>query len=197
MSKLPIIIELCGIPYSGKTTTIDKMERFLKRDKVSFETINEFRGDDNFYLNAKCNPDLNLRRAIKSLDTIILQKYSRDCRVVLIDSGIFDSYCWFKWFEEKEKLEYPLIDVINSLLHSIKNYSKRHYIVWVDADPLESARKHDKQGTIVNYETMTQLREHYSTAFQQLSSEFNITRVESFSDCSKNIALRLIRQFVK
>jgi hypothetical protein len=195
MEKLPVIIEFCGIPYSRKTTTIHKLAKILRQNSVEFEIVDEFRGDSNFYSSAKYTPDLNLVRSFKCLESIITCIHHCHCDTVLIDRGIFDTYCWLSWFETKKKVPKELFDLVVSMLHTIEYYSLKYRIVWFDIDPLLSVSNHGHQGSIINIRTITELRAQYSLARENLGQEFMISRVESGEVSSSVLAERLYEKY--
>jgi len=93
--RRPIYIEFSGTPKSGKTTTLDGLERFLRHNGFSVGRVTEaaseapLRTKDHFFFNiwTACT---TLRR--------IVEEYDRsDLHFLLIDRGIFDALWWFEW----------------------------------------------------------------------------------------------------
>lgn len=189
------IIEICGIPYSRKTTTILKMAKHLRQNGIKFQVIDEFRGDGGFYDKAKYSPDLNLVRSLRCLGQIVAAKYSNYCEVILIDRGVFDSYCWFKWFESKNKASPEIIEFGEVMLKLIKGYSNKYHVAWLDIDPDVSISHHSHQGTIVNKVTLEELRHQYSSLAEDRIFDFVISRIESDNVTSNVIAERLVKKF--
>lgn len=195
METLPIIIEFCGIPYSRKTTTINKLGKILRQNGIGFEIVDEFRGDSNFYSSAKYTPDLNLVRSFRCLESIIACIHHGNCDSVLVDRGLFDTYCWLSWFKTKKNVPKELLDLALSMLNSIKHYSSKYRIVWFDIDPLLSVSNHGHEGSIINVNTVTELRKQYGIAKEELGQGFTISRVESGNVSSSVLAQRLYSKY--
>jgi predicted NUDIX family phosphoesterase len=93
--RRPIYIEFSGTPKSGKTTTLDGLERFLRHNGFSVGRVVEaasespIRTKDHFFFNVWTGCT-TLRR--------IIEEYDRsDLHFLLIDRGIFDALWWFEW----------------------------------------------------------------------------------------------------
>ncbi len=96
--RRPILIEFCGSPKAGKTTRINSLELFLKRNEFRVHTISE---------RAALSPIKNKRSPTFNMWTLgsVLAEISAaleggsDAEVVIVDRGYFDALCWFTWFE--------------------------------------------------------------------------------------------------
>lgn len=195
MKEKPVVIEICGVPYSRKTTVIDRMQKILRTNAVRFEVVDEFRGDSSFYDSAKYTSDLNIVRAGKCLERIILAKHTKQPKVILVDRGIFDTYCWINWFEQRDrnvelKKEYSKIQ-----LNLLAEYACKYKIVWLDMDPLISVASHGRLGKIVNTSTVAQLQQCYQKASAELSDTLDIEEINSQTAESDVIAERIISKY--
>ena len=162
---------------------------------IKFTIIDEYKGDGGFYESAKHTPDLNLARALNCLNDIVTEKHVRCCDVILIDRGVFDTYCWFKWFEKRQKLSDPLLNLSENFIQTLKTYSCKYHIAWMDIDPIVSIAQHSRSGSIVNMNTLEGLREQYRNATEINKWELSISRVESEKATSEIHAMRLVQQF--
>lgn len=95
--RRPLVIEFCGTPKAGKTTTISALNIFLKRNEFKTVVIEEMAGacpvpnKTDFFFNSWT--------LFSSLSDLLKQLTLGDNRtdVILIDRAIFDSMCWFQW----------------------------------------------------------------------------------------------------
>ena len=103
--KRPIVIEFSGSPKSGKTSCINSLELFLKRNGFTVKTIQERAGVCP--VTDKRNPMFNIWTACASLAGMIgtLENKNSEIDVLILDRGIYDSLCWFNWLVKKGKME--------------------------------------------------------------------------------------------
>jgi len=98
--RRPLLIEFCGTPKAGKTTTINALNIFLKRNGFKTVVINEMAAvcpihpKTNFFFNSWTLFE-SLSETLKQL-TIGENKTD----IILIDRSIFDALCWFKWLAQ-------------------------------------------------------------------------------------------------
>ncbi len=116
--RRPVYIEFSGTPKSGKTTTVDGLERFLRHNGFLVDRLTEaasqapIRNKDHFFFNiwTACT---TLRR--------IVEEYDRsDLNFLLIDRGIFDALWWFEWMR---------------LTARIDDFDKKAIVDFVSLDP--------------------------------------------------------------
>ena len=102
--KRPIVIEFSGSPKSGKTSCINSLNLFLKRNGFSVRIIQERAGVCP--VTDKQNPMFNLWTACSSLAGMIgiLENKNEITDVVILDRGIFDSPHFPVFFRLKPRL---------------------------------------------------------------------------------------------
>jgi predicted NUDIX family phosphoesterase/thymidylate kinase len=108
--KRPVFIEFCGTPKAGKTTVVNSLDLFLRRNGYKVEVIRE--RASVCPISKKNHMHFNIWTSIMTLSNmLVLLDSSND--VVLIDRGIFDSMSWFCWMKNTGRLtqyEYEHID---------------------------------------------------------------------------------------
>lgn len=182
MDKLPHIIEFCGIPYSRKTTTLGYLEAALRKNRKDCVMIEEFNGGERLYQSSKYSPDLNIVRALKCMDQVITNIHTVNSDFILVDRGVFDSFCWLNWFDKNKKSTKEQIDCIEKLLKTITNYSRKYSIIWMDSEAEVSNAIHGKQGSIINYKNLFELRAMYETVITKLYDEQFDIKIISVKD---------------
>jgi predicted NUDIX family phosphoesterase/thymidylate kinase len=105
LSRRPIVIEFCGSPKAGKTSCINSLTIFLRRN--GFRTIVVTERASVCPIGNKFDPSFNIWTGCSSLVQLaeILANHSRDYDVVVLDRGLFDAVCWFRWQKEHSKLD--------------------------------------------------------------------------------------------
>lgn len=114
--KRPIVIEFSGSPKAGKTSCINSLELFLKRNGFSVKIIQE--RASVCPVNDKQSPMFNIWTVCMSLSGLIgvLEDKSCNVDVLILDRGIFDALCWFDWLVSCEKMEDKQRETIEAFL---------------------------------------------------------------------------------
>lgn len=114
--KHPIVIEFSGSPKAGKTSSINSLELFLKRNGFSVKVIQE--RASVCPVSDKKSPMFNMWTACMSLAGMIgvLEDKKSTIDVLILDRGIFDALCWFEWLYTSGKMEHQLKEGVESLL---------------------------------------------------------------------------------
>lgn len=95
--RRPLVIEFCGTPKAGKTTTITSLNKFLKRNDFTTTVIGEMAGICP--IPSKTDYFFNSWTLFNSMSELLKQLALGENRtdIILIDRAIFDAICWFKW----------------------------------------------------------------------------------------------------
>jgi ADP-ribose pyrophosphatase YjhB (NUDIX family) len=102
--RRPIVIEFCGSPKSGKTTTMTSLQIFLKRNGLRTRTLTE--RASVCPVPDKEDPNFNLWTSTSAISELVesMATSGTDTDVIIADRGIFDALCWFTWLHEHNKL---------------------------------------------------------------------------------------------
>ena len=103
--KRPIVIEFSGSPKAGKTSCINSLELFLKRNGFTVRIVQE--RASVCPVSNKQSPMFNLWTACTSLAGLIgtLEDKKNPVDVLILDRGVFDALCWFDWLVTSGKME--------------------------------------------------------------------------------------------
>lgn len=114
--KRPIVIEFSGSPKAGKTSCINSLELFLKRNGFSVNIVQE--RASVCPVSDKQSPMFNLWTACMSLAGLIgtLENKKNQVDVLILDRGIFDALCWFQWLVNNKKMEKEQKEIIENFL---------------------------------------------------------------------------------
>lgn len=95
--RRPIIIEFCGSPKSGKSTTITSLNIFLKRN--NFKTVVLTERASVCPVTRKTNPFFNIWTLTSAIAELIgyLATGKDKYDIIIADRGMFDALCWFEW----------------------------------------------------------------------------------------------------
>jgi len=103
--KRPVVIEFSGSPKSGKTSCINSLELFLKRNKFRVEIVHE--RASVCPVADKHSPWFNIWTACMSISGMVgtLERKGSSCDILILDRGIFDACCWFNWMLSNGMME--------------------------------------------------------------------------------------------
>lgn len=91
-AKRPYIIEFSGLPKSGKTTAMNVLSLFFRRNGVRAETFTE-RASLSPISDKKGHPDFNVWVSCASLLGMI-ESVEKNIDLFMLDRGIFDALVW-------------------------------------------------------------------------------------------------------
>ncbi|MFA6729433.1 MAG: hypothetical protein WCR95_00340 [Eubacteriales bacterium] len=160
--KRPIVIEFSGSPKSGKTTCINSLELFLKRNGFKVEIVQE--RASVCPVADKKSPMFNIWTACMSITRMIasLEQKVVNCDVLILDRGIFDAFCWFNWLSSKKAISNANKAVIENFLSMDLLVNRIDIVFAFTATPDVSIEREyanlltDKPGTIMSKKTLSE-----------------------------------------
>jgi predicted NUDIX family phosphoesterase len=179
--RRPIIIEFCGSPKSGKTACINSLDLFLRRNNFRTKILNE--RASVCPVQNKYDPLFNIWTVTSTIAELseVLSNQSKNYDVVILDRGIFDALCWFKWLIKNNHLDCDNYNSITSFLTMNRWKSAIDLIYVFIADPNVSLDREyanlltRKTGSIMrseillNYkETIVETCKEYGTMFRKI-----------------------------
>jgi predicted NUDIX family phosphoesterase len=98
--RRPLLIEFCGSPKSGKSTTITSLNLFLKRN--GFKTVVLTERASICPIGNKTHPFFNIWTMSSAVAEIVmhLDMGVGNVDIIISDRGIFDALCWFEWLNK-------------------------------------------------------------------------------------------------
>ena len=177
--KRPIVIEFSGSPKSGKTTIINSLELFLKRNGFRVAVVQE--RASVCPVADKKSPMFNIWTACTSITGMIshLEQETSTCDVLILDRGVFDAFCWFEWLHGKNALSQQQKDIVDNFL-SIDLLINRIDIVFsFSVTPEESINREyanlltDKPGTIMSKNSLNEYLTAIRTTIAKRRSFFH------------------------
>lgn len=154
--KRPIVIEFCGSPKAGKTTCINSLSVFLKRNGFSVKVVQE--RASVCPISDKLSPMFNIWTSCMSLAGMIsvLEDRYDTTDFLIFDRGLFDALCWFRWLHDTGRMDRQLKKNTESFLLQ-KCFVQNIDIVFAfHSEPLVSIQREfanlltTKSGTIMN-----------------------------------------------
>jgi thymidylate kinase len=178
--RRPLVIEFCGTPKAGKTTTINILNNFLKRN--DFKTIIIGEMANICPITSKTNFFFNSWTLFSSLAELLkhLTIGENKIDIILIDRNIFDSICWFHWLSTNpnNKITYISFEQYKSFLNFIFEsdmWTKNIDLVYIFKTNPEDAMKREfsellttKTGSIMNRKVL----ESYNKSIEHIKTNY-------------------------
>lgn len=165
----PLFIEFSGTPKSGKTTAVESLRLFLRRNEFTVYTLRE--RASVCPLRSKRTMSFNIWTACSTLMQI-LEALERPEHMVIIDRGIFDSLIWFDLLRTMGRITDEEIDRIYQFLLVDRWRELIDIVFLMSVDPEEALNREYKQlvtkrrGTIMNEETLRQFNNSLETVYE-------------------------------
>lgn len=114
--RRPIVIEFCGTPKAGKSSCVSSLNLFLKRNGFKTKVLSE--RASICPIQDKYNPSFNLWNFFSSSAELLenFVEKSKEIDVILCDRSVFDSLCWFQWFQQYDHINDDDFTVIETFL---------------------------------------------------------------------------------
>jgi len=154
--RRPLILEFCGAPNAGKSTTLEALGIFLRRNNFRVHILTEKAAIAP--VRDKTDWLFNVWTVSTQLAELIpyIEGRRRDVDVVLCDRGIFDALCWFQWMRDEGRLDPATHTILHASL-TLRRYVQAIDLIYVfDTEPQESIRRENamlltrKEGPIMN-----------------------------------------------
>lgn len=178
--RRPIVIEFCGSPKAGKTSCINSLNIFLKRNGFKTAILSEQASFSP--ISDKHNPVFNVWTCSSAINEINEKmdkaQHGEEIDVIISDRGIFDALCWFKWLKSQQhmnKKEYKILTEFATLYRWQKNIDLV-YIFMVS--PEESIKREyanlltQKRGSIMREDVLEQYLASVKETMQEYEKDF-------------------------
>lgn len=191
--RRPLIIEFCGCPKSGKTTTITSLNIFLKRN--DFNTVVLSERASVCPVKDKKHPHFNIWTMCSTIAEIIKFYSSKEnIDIIIADRGIFDALCWFEWLNSNDTKENPRLDddkynaLVNfALMDTWTNIIDLVYVFKVS--PEKSIKREyanlltKKKGSIMNKKTLSSIYKSIDEAEKKYAAKFKrVEKIDTTND---------------
>lgn len=177
--RRPIIIEFCGTPKPGKTTCINALNIFLKRNGFKTHLLTE--RASVCPITDKHNPRFNLWTVCTALaETLyICTEKNKELDIIILDRGIFDALCWFEWLYKEERLSEEDFKSVSSFLTQNICIPILDIVYIFDVNYEESLKREyanlltNKTGSIMNKKTLCAFSDSIKVATEKFQNSFS------------------------
>lgn len=171
----PLFIEFSGTPKAGKTTAVDGLHLFLRRNGFRVTVLQERAA--MCPLPNKHHMFFNIWTACSTLSQI-LEARQGDKQVVIIDRGLFDALCWMDWMNRTDRITDERFETIENFV-TIDEWLDLIDLVFVmRVDAREALDREyedqltDETGTIMNMENISQFNDSLDNVYESKKEQF-------------------------
>lgn len=194
--RRPIVIEFCGSPKAGKTSCINSLNIFLKRNGFKTAILSERAGFSP--ISDKYNPVFNVWTCTSAINEINIKmdraQHGEELDVIISDRGIFDALCWFKWLKTQHHMnekEYKVLTDFATLYRWTKNIDLV-YVFMVSPD-VSIQREYanlltNKRGSIMCENVLEQYLESVKETMDEYKNHFRaVHQIETTSKAQNDV----------
>ena len=107
--RRPLFIEFCGSPKSGKSTTINSLSMFFRRNGLKTAVLTERAGICP--IQNKTHPNFNIWTLCSVIADMLekMEHGKEKIDIIIADRGIFDALCWFNWLNTNPSDKNPYL----------------------------------------------------------------------------------------
>ncbi len=208
--RRPIVIEFCGSPKAGKTSSINSLNIFLKRN--GFKTVVLSERASVCPISDKQNPLFNVWTCTATINELnekidaanVSADPSSNLDVIICDRGVFDALCWFRWLKNRNKMSDHEYDVLTKFA-LLNRWQKNLDLVYVFvAAPEESIRREyanlltDKRGSIMRESILSQYREAVDQTLKEYRPMFRaISLIDTTQQQQNDVGYKVTAETLK
>lgn len=196
--RRPIVIEFCGSPKAGKTSSINSLNIFLKRNGFKTAVLTERASvcpisdkESPIFNSWTCSSTINeINEKIDLANASPNPENNLD--IIICDRGIFDALCWFRWLKNRNKMDDTEYNVLTQFA-LLNRWQKNIDLVYVFVTtPEESIRREyanlltDKRGSIMKEDILLQYKEAVHQTLSEYEKVFRATYIIDTTDQEQN-----------
>ena len=178
--RRPLFIEFCGSPKSGKSTPINSLSMFFRRNGLKIAVLTERAGICP--IQNKTHPNFNIWTLCSVIADMLekMEHGKEKIDIIIADRGIFDALCWFNWLNTNPSNKNPYLSNENfkELTTFINSdiWKRNIDLIYVFiVDPKTSIEREysalltEKRGSIMREDVL----ETYNTSVEQVITEYS------------------------
>ena len=202
-SKKPLIVEFAGLPKSGKTTLIDSLALFLRRNNISVKVITE--RASVCPIKQKTNMNFNVWTGCSSLLQMLEQLENNNLNVIILDRGIYDSIIWLHVLKELDRVDNADLTIISKFFLIDAWFQKIDMVIHMKTT-VEKAIEREYQnlltdipGTIMTSDILNKYLSASELLSDELESKIKMyydvdTTNQTISECIEDITVEILNK---
>lgn len=206
----PFIVELTGLPDSGKSTIINRIDVFLRRQRSREQECKILIPQEGTRM-VRNIPRNEFQHSIAAsnyaLQILLKHSYSIDYDILLFDRGLYDAWCFIEWLQQKRTLEQKDSECFKSFFaHDgwLKNIDVCFFVMCDPAIADNRNRKDafltSKTGVRTNSKTAAELNSAFMTGYRYFKKRgapvaFIDTTNLDIGQATRKILIQILEKF--
>lgn len=180
--KRPLVIEFAGTPKAGKTTCVNAIAKFFRRNQIPLHLVTEraslcpIRNKHHVYFNAWTGAT-SLAQLLESLEL--------RSNIIMLDRGIFDTLVWMDFLRTWHSLSPNELKIIEDFFLLEPWSSRIDIVVALSVDPQVAMKREffnqitDLPGSIMNIETLQNYNKSLKYALQRFHDKYHLIDIDT------------------
>lgn len=176
--RRPIVIEFAGSPKSGKTSALNSLDIFLRRNGFRTRVLTE--RASVCPIPNKFDPIFNVWTGCAALNQLMdtISNNALNVDVIIMDRGFFDALCWFEWQQINGLLRHDDFERFIGFFLAPRFRMVIDLVLAFDASPETSIEREyrnlltRKEGSVMRKEVLTSYREVVTHALKKYTPLF-------------------------
>ena len=210
LNRRPIVVEFAGSPKSGKTSCIQALDLFLRRNEYKTKIIGEKAHISP--ISNKKDPSYNIWTFTSMIadlaEALGNQNKEHDLDIVLLDRGFFDAYCWFAWLNKNRHLDNENFEALKNFIF-MPRWLDYLDLVLAFTTPHETSLKREhailltnKQGSIMNNRVLDSFNKTINDCYTAEKDRFKSIELIStdeidLPELNLNITMKTLSALIK
>ncbi|QDB99783.1 NUDIX hydrolase [Mesorhizobium sp. 8] len=190
--RRPIVIEFSGSPKSGKTSALNSLDIFLRRNGFRTRVLTE--RASVCPIPNKFDPVFNVWTGCAALNQLMDTIANNALRVdvIIMDRGFFDALCWFEWQRNSGLLRKDDYERFTNFFLAPRFRMVIDLVLAFDSSPATSIEREyrnlltRKEGSVMRKEVLTSYREIVAQSLKKYEQMFRQVTMSNTDDKSQD-----------
>ena len=194
----PIIIELAGLPATGKSTTSNLLKNTFVHQGLNCKIIPTALTSSPL-AQSKTEWIFDAWHICKTIMFLLEESLHSKNDFIIIERGLVDSLCWLEWFRLNYQIEHSLIQRIEDFATIPEWFKQTNLTIVLLADFKTALQRRGKISRIINPNTYQQLRTAYEIKINSFHANQNFKNIHVYEtdNISPNQIHNLIIEKIK
>jgi predicted NUDIX family phosphoesterase/thymidylate kinase len=174
--KRPLLVEFSGLPKAGKTTSVNSLALFLRRNKINVHVVTE--RASVCPIKEKHHPFFNIWTGCTTLANILDSLQSREHTVVVVDRGLYDALVWLQLLSNIGRISEEELGKIEDFFLMGRWARQIDLVIQMRTTPEEALEREfahlltEKEGSVMNKPMLQQYLKAAEETSKRLGSQF-------------------------
>lgn len=178
----PLLIEFTGTPKAGKSTCVESVSKFLRRNRIPTYVMTE--RASMCPISDKHHVFFNIWTGCNTLSHMLSALERRDA-VIILDRGLFDTLVWMDMHKKKDRISDTDFNSIVKFLLMDLWVRKISFVVSLSVEPKVALQREfkdqitDLNGSVMNLEILQEYNNSQNECLHRYKDSFRILHLDT------------------